>query len=216
MDDLLGEFHDLRSQVAKQNDAGRKFSNQMSTEVDDIYAKLKDLEGLKLASVQDSMGDVASVMLENLDSKIEDMQGDINSLKVCLLWVCDQLCMNIVNHEFHLQSQISEIDLSKFVTFSDLDDALKEHSAALQKHESTLESQAQSMSELEESLSLSTEEVKNLTDKVGGIEEELNKLMEMTQEIQVNLYWMHNLAITVMHLHRLVSAIKSTLQTSCH
>ena len=82
MDDLLAEFQDMNSRVGNHDGIEKRLSDHVAGEIDGITEKLKELEKLKLATTQESMGDAAAVILEGLDAKINKMQAEINDLKV--------------------------------------------------------------------------------------------------------------------------------------
>ena len=82
MDDLLAEYQDIHSRVGDHDELEKRLSDHLTGEIDNVNDKLKELEKLRLATTQDSMGDAAVVILEGLDSKINNLQAEINELKV--------------------------------------------------------------------------------------------------------------------------------------
>lgn len=73
----------MHSRVGDHDQLEKRLSDHVAGEIDNVNDKLKELEKLKLATTQESMGDAAAVILEGLDSKINKMQTEINDLKVC-------------------------------------------------------------------------------------------------------------------------------------
>lgn len=73
VDDLLGEFHRIKSDVDESGE-------HMAGELDSIQAKLKDLEALKFAAAKDSMGDEAATMLMEMQEKLDKVQADLTVL----------------------------------------------------------------------------------------------------------------------------------------
>ena len=94
MDDLLAEYQDMHSRVEDHDELEKRLSDHLTGEIDNVNDKLKELEKLRLAATQDSMGDAAVVILEGLDSKINNMQAEINDLKVfSCIYTLLELCV---------------------------------------------------------------------------------------------------------------------------
>ncbi len=85
VDDLLAEFRDMHSRVGEHDGLEKRLSDHVAGEIDSVNDKLRELEKLKHATTQESMGDAAVVILEGLDAKINKMQDEINDLKVWVL-----------------------------------------------------------------------------------------------------------------------------------
>lgn len=79
LDELLGQFHDLQSQVDKIDESGSQLSRHLSGELSATQAKLKELEDLKPAA--ESIDDA---LITDLQAKMKDLQADIDKIKVCV------------------------------------------------------------------------------------------------------------------------------------
>lgn len=86
-------------------------------------------------------------------------------------------------HATLLQSQLSETDFSGAEAVSSV---LKEQSELIGKNESLLIAQRDSLLEMEKSMSESADSVKKLSDRVDNLEEEVNKILALTGEMQVS------------------------------
>lgn len=79
----MGELGVLKTHLSDSDELGRRLSKQVSGEIGNIRSKLKDLEEAQLGSVpQESMGEAAAAFMANLNSKISEMQSELNELKV--------------------------------------------------------------------------------------------------------------------------------------
>lgn len=74
----------MKSRINDSDAQGKRLSAQVSGEIDTIQDKLKNLERLKLAAAgsEDTLGDAAVALMGDMDTKINKMQTEINSLKV--------------------------------------------------------------------------------------------------------------------------------------
>lgn len=81
------------------------------------------------------------------------------------------------------QSQLSETDLSAAEAMSSV---LKEQRELIEENKSLLMAQSNNLSEVERSMSESTDAFNKLTGRVSTLEEEVNKILAMTGEMQAS------------------------------
>lgn len=72
----------MNSRVGNHDGIEKRLSDQLSGEIDEMNEKLKELEKLKLATTQESMGDAAVIIMEGLETRIDKLQAEVNDLKV--------------------------------------------------------------------------------------------------------------------------------------
>lgn len=82
MDDLLGELHALKTRVNDSDELGRRLSEQLSGEIDSMHSKL---ETAQFGLSQESTGDESAAIMGKINSKISQLQSEINDLKVSSL-----------------------------------------------------------------------------------------------------------------------------------
>ena len=75
----MGEFNDLKSRIHDSDEFGRHLSKQVSGEIDSLQGKLKNLEEMRRMGSENALGDAT---VNDLDSKMNKMQKEINNIKV--------------------------------------------------------------------------------------------------------------------------------------
>lgn len=83
----MGELQALKTHVCDSDELGRRLSEQLSGEIGSIQSKLGDLEVTQVGVSPDSMGDEAAAIMGSLNSRINQLQAEINDLKVGMMTV---------------------------------------------------------------------------------------------------------------------------------
>ena len=80
----MAELQDLKSRVNEGDEIGRRASEHFTDEIDALQDKLKNLERIKALATGESMS-VPAGLVENMESRMDQMQKELNDLKVITL-----------------------------------------------------------------------------------------------------------------------------------
>lgn len=81
VDELLSELQALKAHISNSDELGRRLSKQLSGEIENLQSKLGDLQSVQVGP-SESLGEEAAAVTAKLNSKVNQLQNDVNDLKV--------------------------------------------------------------------------------------------------------------------------------------